>query len=925
MYESRRWRRYLVFGLLLLVPWTGCNSNPVSVPDDNDPSANEPLDKRSGSGTALVSGVVESADALNPLPLGGVRISLGDAFAHTNVDGSFELQGVPAGRQVLDVDGRASRTGDGHYGQFRVEMLLAEEISRHLDRPIYLPFIPAVSQRSVRLDGPTTVMSGDGVILKIPPGAARLDGHEYDGVISIQTIPFDRTPFALPAVFADQTGRIVSIQPVGISFEVPVPITIPDRPKDPGPEPTSPRQDGASGPRQRFQTLWSLYTAPGPGEVVGFGQRRDGGTETTIGGVDVSSWHFFSEGIATELREPCHGEDSDSARACLAAGLELLSTVRARLAVTVAGARTAIGRFDVALLARGRSLSAAEDIIAVSRALFPVARDGIAAYHDFYHRIVAEDALGELVLALAGARAACGLGGACDGAQGATQIIAEELDRLMAASAANLDAYESRFDRLEAAVAPLATFFNEPGRLNADTLSAFQQLAEEFNLAYDDFAPFSSPVDAYEELVIAFQEMERLALDYVRAVSIAPAYNADASSAGLQRICNSFGLTALGAMHESIASLPLASDGVLNDACFIVAVNPTRGLVSIPVTEPRFYDALGSPAVIGLAGRLRVAPYGLGTLNAGVLTTESPVHAWTFDAPQRQGLDVAFSSEGSAYAGFATPGGSVQVGRPGGFAVANLTGEGSYALYSYGTELDRDGVVPYAFSVDLEAARFDYSQPVAGTFDVDSRAAAVLFEGQAGDRFFVERRCCDPFGELFRQHVFGPHGAVLSPLDTGGANGAVVDGTYELASSGLHRLILAPFAGLFAEYEVVIDRIPVNEITPYTLATVATVTLDDEGESVRFSFAALAGDDILLEGVSSDGMDPVLVTVIDPGGDVVVENARLFFDGSSFSTRTFDLPSAGIYEIIFRADLDTLPRVGSFSFRLGELAEGRGT
>ena len=111
--------------LLLMLPF-GCMNQPPTAPVGDDPAATDPLDNRVGSGTARVSGSVRSAHAEEPLPLGGVRITAGDAVSYSNADGSFVLLGVPAGTPQLFVDASLLRTGDGHYGQFLTPLALVE-------------------------------------------------------------------------------------------------------------------------------------------------------------------------------------------------------------------------------------------------------------------------------------------------------------------------------------------------------------------------------------------------------------------------------------------------------------------------------------------------------------------------------------------------------------------------------------------------------------------------------------------------------------------------------------------------------------------------------------------------------------------------------------------------------------------------------
>jgi len=110
---------------------------------DTDDTTGQLAD-RVGSGSARLTGVVQSAAADDPLPLGGVLVVLGDAAAVSRVDGSFELAGVPAGEQLFIVDGSHVRTGDGQYGQFVTSLPVADGEQRAFDRPIHLRSVVAV-------------------------------------------------------------------------------------------------------------------------------------------------------------------------------------------------------------------------------------------------------------------------------------------------------------------------------------------------------------------------------------------------------------------------------------------------------------------------------------------------------------------------------------------------------------------------------------------------------------------------------------------------------------------------------------------------------------------------------------------------------------------------------------------------------------
>ena len=361
--------------------------------------------------------------------------------------------------------------------------------------------------------------------------------------------------------------------------------------------------------------------------------------------------------------------------------------------------------------------------------------------------------------------------------------------------------------------------------------------------------------------------------------------------------------------------------GRLDARCIIVALDEPGELTSAPLAEGALIDALHPPAFLPLLARVTTDTIMLDQLAAGVLTAESPVHRWTFDAAEREGLHVSFAADGEAIAGVATEDGLVQTARVGGFDVFNLPAGPAFSLCVYATNVMDDDHVPYTFSINRDLTRFDFGAPVTGSFDVDTRGAAILFEAATGRRVFVERRCCDPLGTLFAYMMLGPDGAVVSRVDSANEELGLGNALFELPTSGLHRVLVAPFEGRFADYELVVHWVPDNPPVECALGTVCSATIDDPGETVAYTFEAGAGTAITLAGLSSAGLDRVQVSLRGPADTVIAEHAVLYFDGSSFATRMFPLPLEGVYQLAFRVPLETDPLTGSFTFRVDELEE----
>jgi hypothetical protein len=891
--RSLRRRPWVGLGFLSPLALTAC-----TITNGPPPAPVDPLAARPGTGTAQLIGVVKSAEGETPLPLGGVRLALGDAQAYSNVDGSFTLSNVPAGPQPFAADGSGVQAGDGKYAQFFTSLNLAEEEKRVLERPIYLPFVPNASQRTIVPDGVTTATSGDGVAVEIPAGGARLNGQPYEGPIAIVNVAPDRTPIALPARFEGRTRAVVTLQPAGIDFPVPVRLTVPESSGD---------------AKSVFRSLWSLDGQNGDFVSDGVGKRDRGAITTTAGGVRVSGWHFFTE-LELSVREPCPDENADAARGCLAAAAALLRDAQSADAVRVPGARTLFGRLDAALGSLQSSPSQADTVRQITATLVPTARDGAGEYQTLYRGL---GDLEGLSIGIAQLRVVCKDVVVCTGDADALTAGVDDFETRLADAAANVQQYASRYDRLGAATAALAPFYADAQPLTTEALSAFHGVAQEFNRAYRDFAPFASPVDAYDALVDGLHRLEQTASAMVSAVSLLSGADDLGGATTLQRVCDRMGATRVAIATDGVASFDFGeSNGRLNEECLIVALNPSLQLTSIPVAETKFVEALRSSGWLALTAGIETHALPPGEFESGTLTAEAPVHLWTLHAPQRQGLRAAFAADAPALAGLSTPDGAVAVARRGGFDVVNLTNEESFAFEVYAADIDADEKVPYAFSMTPNPTLLDFGSPIEGAFDVATQAAVILFDGQKGQRVAVERPCCDPGGTMFSYALLAPDGSVAPRADFQAQAPGTGDEAFDLQQTGIYRLLVTPFEGEFPAYTMVVHLAPTTQVSPYPLGTEATAVIEQIGEAITYTFVAGAGQTATIEGLSTGGPTPVLVTIIGPDGAKVVESEPLYFDGSSFATRTHVLPADGTYTISFSAGLSADSSLGSFTFRV---------
>jgi len=236
--------------------------------------------------TALSGRILDTTDFVQgqETPVVGATVSILSSGVSTTTDqtGRFLLDGLPAGSQLLDIDpSTAAPAPDGspHAG-FREEIDLIEHVNNIVERPFFLPRLDPDSLTTIDPNATTTVKSTKlGVSFAVPPHTAKNpDGTDFTGQLSISEVPEGLAPAAL----ADELrpGLLITIQPVGVTFAAPVPITFPNIDQLPPNSETD---------------IWSLDPATGGFVVVGTGRVSADGSviETVSGGIRAADWHFI--------------------------------------------------------------------------------------------------------------------------------------------------------------------------------------------------------------------------------------------------------------------------------------------------------------------------------------------------------------------------------------------------------------------------------------------------------------------------------------------------------------------------------------------------------------------------------------------------------------------------------------------------------
>ena len=246
----------------------------ISVPQP-DPAAPTVFSGRLLDATAAAAGEAR--------PIVGASVSfLGQrSSAISDRDGYFRLEMAAVGEAVLDIDtSSADAAADGSaYAGFRELMRIEAHVDNNVERPFYLPRLAAESLTTVDPSRATVVSNPAlGVSFTVAPGSAKnADGSDFTGQLSISLVPSGLSPAAMPALM--KPGLLITIQPLGVTFTTPAPITFPNVDQLP---------PGAE------VDIWSLDPDRGEFLVVGTGRvRHDGQSiETVRGGVTAADWHM---------------------------------------------------------------------------------------------------------------------------------------------------------------------------------------------------------------------------------------------------------------------------------------------------------------------------------------------------------------------------------------------------------------------------------------------------------------------------------------------------------------------------------------------------------------------------------------------------------------------------------------------------------
>ncbi|WDE13106.1 carboxypeptidase-like regulatory domain-containing protein [Thalassomonas haliotis] len=231
-------------------------------------------------GQTRVTGIVlDNQDT--PIPGVTVRIEGTDRIAATNAQGQFTIAQAPVGPVHIIADG-STATVPGEYPALSYHLVTVAGVENPLSAPIYM----------VKLDTENAVLAGSqdavltldsypGFKLEIAKDSVTFPDGSREGYVSVTAVNASKVPMAPPNGMQPQF--IVTIQPVGATFEPAAKLTLPN---------VDGHAPGAQVEMYSFDHDLEEFVAIGLGSVS-----EDGSIVTSNPGVGVvkAGWHCGSQ------------------------------------------------------------------------------------------------------------------------------------------------------------------------------------------------------------------------------------------------------------------------------------------------------------------------------------------------------------------------------------------------------------------------------------------------------------------------------------------------------------------------------------------------------------------------------------------------------------------------------------------------------
>jgi hypothetical protein len=175
-----------------------------------------------------IPGVTMRLFQLNQGPSGNLPQQVGTPVV-TDARGQFTMRPAPVGVFKLMADGgTAQREGVYPWPTLEYDIVTVPGQNNTVGSPIYLPRLSSTNRLCVSdtTGGTLTIPQAPGFALTIAPGSATFPGGSRSGCVTVTPVNMDKVPMA-PG-FGQQPRFIVTIQPVGTTFNPPAAITLPN-------------------------------------------------------------------------------------------------------------------------------------------------------------------------------------------------------------------------------------------------------------------------------------------------------------------------------------------------------------------------------------------------------------------------------------------------------------------------------------------------------------------------------------------------------------------------------------------------------------------------------------------------------------------------------------------------------------------------
>jgi hypothetical protein len=175
--------------------------------------------------TTLSGIILDNTDT--PVPGVTVNIEGTQTAVWSDQQGQFRIRPAPVGQVRFRVDGITAER-PGVWPHLAFDLVTVPGRDNTLGMPIYL--LPIDVERGLPVDeargGILTLAQVPGFSLEVKPGSATFPDGSRSGVVSVTLVHADKVP--MPPNFGQQPRFIVTIQPAGVVFEPPAPITYPN-------------------------------------------------------------------------------------------------------------------------------------------------------------------------------------------------------------------------------------------------------------------------------------------------------------------------------------------------------------------------------------------------------------------------------------------------------------------------------------------------------------------------------------------------------------------------------------------------------------------------------------------------------------------------------------------------------------------------